>query len=63
MSNQVIGIDWANEEDYSSVNVICSSCKTILLTGVSTDESFIGVPIYRKCPICGVKFDKHIIRE
>ncbi len=42
MPNQVIGIDWSNEEDYSAVNVICSSCKTILLTAVSLDETLKG---------------------
>lgn len=31
--NEVIGIDWSNEEDYSSVNAICSSCKTIIHKG------------------------------
>lgn len=50
MANQVI--DWSNEEDYSSVNVICSGCKTILLTEVSAHETIIGVQIYRECPIC-----------
>jgi len=66
MDCQIIGIDLADEnfEDYSVISITCLSCNTIIETkAFANKDNMPQATIFKRCPICGVKFKKHIIRE
>lgn len=64
MDIQIIGIDLANEnsEDWSAVSSVCGNCRYIIETKVY-DKKEVQATIFKRCPVCGVRFKKHIIQE
>lgn len=60
----IIGVDVSTSDDYSSVSVICRSCKSILHSTIyQPGMTCFSIPYYTKCPKCGVKISKHIYKE
>jgi len=66
MSYQIIGLDLADEnsEDYSVIMSSCSHCNSILKgKSYKHKENDLNFIIYKNCPVCGIKFERHIIQE
>ena len=64
IKTQIIGIDVSNGIDYSAINSYCTGCKTVIESKCflpSDDE--IKATIFKKCPNCGVKFDRHVTAQ
>lgn len=65
-AKQIIAIDFASEgtEDMSAITSMCTKCKAILESRVyDPNKNNMQLSMFVKCPICGVKFNKHIIHE
>lgn len=63
---QIIGIDFsdASSKDKTCTSVLCGSCKNILdVKFFDPNDNQIYPTLFKKCPVCGVKFTKHIINE
>lgn len=66
MNAQIIGIDLANEksEDCSAINSICGKCMSVIESKFfSNNDNKPQLTIFKKCPICGAEFKKHIVSE
>ena len=66
MDIQIIGIDLADEnfEDCSAIITMCANCKSIIETrSFANKDNSPQVTIFKRCPVCGVEFKKHIIQE
>ena len=66
MNNQIIGIDLADERygDCSAISSVCGGCKSIVESRVfSNKDNRPQMTIFKRCPTCGVKFKRHIIRQ
>lgn len=61
---QIIGADLAgeNSEDWSAISSVCGNCNTIIESNVF-DKGNPQSTIFKRCPVCGIKFTKHIINE
>ena len=63
---QIIGIDFANEKfgDWTAISSICSHCKSVIETKTfNPNDNAPQMSVFIRCPKCGEKFDRHIIRE
>lgn len=66
MNSQIIGIDLADERigDCSAVSSMCGWCRNIVESKTfSNEDEKPQMTIFKKCPICGVKFTRHIIGQ
>jgi len=65
MDIQIIGIDLADEnsEDWSAISSVCGNCKTVIESKTFDKDNIPQSAIFKRCPICGVRFKKHIINE
>ncbi|MDF2842491.1 MAG: hypothetical protein K0R00_917 [Herbinix sp.] len=61
MSSQVVGIDWSSGTDLTGVTSICTRCRKVISTDLHSDPDKAIVTIHKKCPHCGVEFQKHKI--
>ena len=63
---QIIGIDLADEKfkDMSAINSICMRCNSVIETKTfQNNDNKPQVTIFKNCPVCGIKIERHIIRE
>lgn len=64
MNNQIIGIDLSNSEDYTCISNKCGNCNTVIESkAFHPQNNKPQTTIFIKCPVCGIKFKKHIIVE
>ena len=66
MDIQIIGIDIADEnsEDFSVISLICGNCNTVIESKAFVNkDNKPQATIFKRCPVCGVRFKKHIINE
>jgi len=63
---QIIGIDLADEnsEDFSAISSMCGNCKTIIESkAFANKDNKPQATIFKRCPVCGIEFKKHTIKE
>ena len=60
---QLTGVDFAENGDLSAVSAICENCGYVIESQTFEKSEIVKIPVYQKCPVCGVKFDKHLIFE
>ena len=63
---QIIGIDLASEKlgDWTVICSVCSNCKNIIeMKKFKPNKNAPQMSVFIRCPNCGIKFDRHVIRE
>lgn len=63
---QIMGIDLANENmrDMTAIKSMCSKCKRIIeAKSFKAEDNAPKMTVFIRCPQCGAKFDRHILKE
>lgn len=61
---EIISMDLSCSEDFSSIFSVCSACRQVIeIKQYDAEVNGCELTVFKNCPHCGVKLEKHIINE